>query len=342
MTTAEQIILTSRPAGTVSLDNFASRQTELPGPAQGQILIRLIWMSLDPYMRGRMDNVKSYIPPFEINAPLEAGAVGEVIQSQNDHYTKGDLVMGMLPWASHAVHDGKGLRKLDPSMGPLQASLGALGMPGMTAWAGLTQVAAAKPGDTVLISAATGAVGSVAGQLAKAKGMTVLGVAGGAEKCAYAVDELGYDACFDHYAPNARDLSGMIREAAPQGVDVYFENVGGKTLQAVLPRMNDFGRVALCGMIAWYDGKGLEDAMALPLAWRIILTRRLRVQGFIVTDFQDQTKEFVSEVAPLLMSGKIKQRESVAQGLSAAPEAFISMLTGGNFGKQLVRIGEAP
>ncbi|MEM7439777.1 MAG: NADP-dependent oxidoreductase, partial [Pseudomonadota bacterium] len=231
------------------------------------------------------------------------------------------------------------VRKVDPNMAPISTALGVLGMPGMTAWVGLNEVGAAKEGETVLISAATGAVGGLAGQLAKAKGMRVIGVAGGAEKCAYAVEELGFDACLDHRPGDARSLGKEIRAAAPDGVDLYFENVGGKTLEAVLPNMNDFGRISVCGMIAWYSGQGMGEAPPVPFAWRAILTKRLRVQGFIVTDHAASAGAFMRDVAPMVATGSVKFRETVTDGLENAPEAFLGLLKGANFGKQLVRVG---
>lgn len=343
MTENRQIVLASRPAnGTATTSNFRTENVTLPDPGQGEIAVRLIWMSLDPYMRGRMDDARSYVAPFELDKPLEAGAVAEVTASNSDKFAVGDLVTGMMPWAEHAVLPEAGLRKVDPAHGPIQRSLSVLGMPGMTAWVGLTRIGEAKEGDTVLISAATGAVGSVAGQIAKARGLRVIGVAGGAEKCRIAEEELGYDACLDHRAGDARDLSQRIKEAAPNGVDVYFENVGGKTLSAVVPRINDFGRIAICGMIAWYDGKNADEALPLPAVWVQLLKRRIKAQGFIVSDHAAHTKEFISEVGPLSAAGKISLRETVAEGLDAAPEAFLGMLEGQNLGKQLVRVGADP
>lgn len=342
MTRTRQIVLASRPQGSATTDNFRLEEVALPEPGAGEVAVRLIWMSLDPYMRGRMDDARSYAPPVQLNAPMQAGAVAQVTASGSDRFAVGDIVMGNMPWAEAAVLPADGLRRVDPGHGPIQRSLSVLGMPGMTAWVGLTKIAPTKPGDTVLISAATGAVGSVAGQIAKARGLRVIGVAGGAEKCRFAERELGYDACLDHRAGDAHTLSAAMKAAAPDGIDVYFENVGGKTLEAVIPRMNDFGRIAVCGAIAWYDGKNFDQALPLPSVWVQILRRRLNVRGFIVFDHADAQDDFVAEIAPLVAADRITIRETVADGLDAAPEAFLGLLRGENFGKQLVRIGPDP
>ncbi len=339
---ATAITLASRPSGEPTPDNFRQEERELGDPGAGELLVRVIWLSLDPYMRGRMDDAKSYADPVAIGDVMEGGAVAEVLVSNHDGYAAGDIVTGQIGWTSHAVVSGDELRKLDPKIAPISTALGVLGMPGMTAWAGLNEILKAKEGETILVSAATGAVGGVVGQLAKAKGMRVLGVAGGAEKCAYAVETLGYDACFDHYAPDARELRKQIAGAAPDGVDCYFENVGGKTLEAVTPVLNTYGRIALCGMIAWYSGAGVAEAMPLPKMWRTILTQRLRVQGFIVTDHFDRFGDFLREVAPMVGDGRVAVKEDVTEGLENAPAAFTRMLGGGNFGKTLVRVGADP
>jgi len=234
------------------------------------------------------------------------------------------------------------VRIIDPDVAPISTALGVLGMPGITAWVGLNDIMEAKAGETVVISAATGAVGGLAGQLAKAKGCRVIGVAGGPEKCDFAVTELGYDACLDHKAHDAKALSEALKDAAPDGVDGYFENVGGKTLEAVLARMNVGGRIAVCGMIAWYSGQGVTEAQPLPAVWRNILTRRLTAKGFIIFDHFDRFPAFIEEVAPMVSDGRIVFKESVAEGLEAAPDSFLAMLKGGNFGKQLVRVGADP
>lgn len=342
MESTTRIVLAERPKGPPTVANFRIDTGPMPSPGPGQILVRTIWLSLDPYMRGRMDDAKSYADPVAIGGTMTGGGVGEVIASNAAGFAPGDVVVGVTGWASHAVLEAATTRKLDPNVAPISTALGVLGMPGHTAWVGLTDIAQSKPGETVVVSAATGAVGSVAGQLAKARGQRVIGVAGGPEKCAYAVDELGLDACLDHHSGDARALSAQLKDAAPDGVDVYFENVGGKTLQATIQCMNNGGRIALCGAISWYSGKGIEDAIPSPALWRNILTRRLLVRGFIVFDHTDRYGDFVAEVAPMVASGQIKYRETIAEGLEAAPQAFVAMLEGGNFGKQLVRVGVDP
>ncbi len=338
----QRIVLASRPEGKPTLRNFRLETVDLPEPGPGEMLVRTIWQSLDPYMRGRMDDAKSYAQPVEVGGTMEAGCVAEVIASNIERFKAGDIVVGPVGWATHAVTDGKGYRKVDPKAVPLSTYLGVLGMPGLTAWVGLNEIAQAKDGETIVVSAATGAVGGVVGQLAKAKNMRVIGVAGGARKCTYAVKDLGFDACFDHSAGDAKFLREQIAQAAPDGIDIYYENVGGKTLTAVLPLMNTFGRIPLCGMIAWYSGQGVDEAMRLPAAWRAILVKRLRVQGFIVFDHSDRAGAFFSEVAPMVADGRLRYRETVTDGLENAPQAFLDLLKGGNFGKALVRVGDDP
>ena len=340
MTQANRIVLASRPEGKPGTDNFRHETVDLPAPGEGEMLVRVIWLSLDPYMRGRMDDAKSYAKPVEVGETMEGGCVAEVMESNHPDFKAGQIVNGQFGWCSHAISDGEGVRVVDPDMAPISTALGVLGMPGITAWVGLNDIGRAKDGETIVVSAATGAVGGVVGQLAKAKNMRVIGVAGGPEKCDFAVKELGYDVCLDHHAHDAKGLSEAIREAAPDGVDVYFESVGGKTLEAVLSRMNVGGRIAVCGMIAWYSGQGLKDAQPLPAVWRNILTRRLLVEGFITFDHFHKFPDFVRNVAPMVGDGRVQFKEDVAEGLENAPQAFLEMLEGGNFGKQLVRVGK--
>lgn len=342
MTQAQSITLASRPSGSPMAENFALKTTDLPTPGKGQFLVRIIWLSLDPYMRGRMDDVKSYAEPVAIGGIMEGGAVGEVMASEHPGFAVGDIVTGQFGWTSHAISDGEAVRKVDPDVAPISTALGVLGMPGITSWVGLNEILGGKSGETIVVSAASGAVGGMVCQLARAKGMRVIGVAGGPEKCAFVEQELGCDICLDHRAHDAKELAAAIKDAAPDGVDCYFENVGGKTLEAVLTRMNIGGRIAVCGMIAWYSGQGIADAQPLPAVWRNILTRRLRVQGFIIFDHFHLMGEFQKEVGPMVGSGQIKVKESVTDGLENAPEAFMALLRGGNFGKQLVRVGEDP
>ena len=343
MTQFRRIALAARPDGSPKPSDFRLEEAVLPDPGPGEMLLRTIYMSLDPYMRGRMDDAKSYAAPVPIGGTMEGECVAEVMESNIAGYAAGDIVLARNGWASHGISDGTGVRKIDPGIAPISTALGVLGMPGHTAWVGLNDIGAAKSGETIVVSAATGAVGSLVGQLAKAKGLRVIGVAGGPDKCRYAVDTLGFDACLDHRAAaDARALGEEIKAAAPDGVDIYYENVGGKTLEAVLHCMNTWGRIVVCGMIAWYSGQGVAEAMPAPAVWRNILTRRLRVQGLIIFDHYDRLPAFLDEVAPMVSAGKIQFRETIAEGLDAAPDAFMGLLQGDNFGKQLVKVGADP
>lgn len=333
----QQILLKSRPTGEAGTDNFELVTVETPPLEDDQVLVRHHYLSLDPYMRGRMNDSKSYAVPQPLGTAMIGGTVGEVAESRNARFKPGDAVVGMGGWQLYSVVDANvpgALRKVDTSRIPLSAYLGAVGMPGVTAWYGLVRICEPKPGETVAVSAASGAVGSAVGQLAKARGCRVVGIAGGAEKCAYVVDELGFDACLDYKQhADARSLSKAIKEAAPNGIDGYFENVGGLVLDAVLSRMNAFGRIALCGMIAGYDGQ------AMPITEpRHLLTNRLKLQGFIVSEHMEDWPEALTELGGLVASGRLKYRETVADGLAAAPEAFLGLLKGRNFGKQLVKL----
>ena len=337
MPTNQQILLKSRPTGEASADNFELASGETPALQDGQVLVRHHFLSLDPYMRGRMSDGKSYADPQPLGTPMIGGTVGEVVESRNQRFQPGDKVVGMGGWQLYSVVDAGvpgALRKVDTAHIPLSAYLGAVGMPGVTAWYGLVRICEPKAGETVAVSAASGAVGSAVGQLAKARGCRVVGIAGGAEKCRYVVEELGFDACIDYKQhADARSLSKALKEAAPKGIDGYFENVGGMVLDAVLSRMNAFGRIALCGMIAGYDGQPLP--ITEP---RGLLTNRLKLQGFIVSEHMEDWPEALAELGGLVASGKLKYRESVADGLAAAPEAFLGLLKGHNFGKQLVKL----
>jgi len=346
--TMQRIVLASRPNGQVSSDNFRLETVAMPVPQDGEFLVRVIWLSLDPYMRGRMDDSKSYAASVGIGDPMEGGCVGEVIATRNKHFSVGDFVVDRFGWQSHAVASGSESRKIDPAIAPLSTALGVLGMPGLTAYVGLNTHARPVKGETLVVGAATGAVGSLVGQLAKAQGLRVVGIAGGEEKCAYSVSQLGFDHCLDHRA--AEDAGGLRRQlaqACPDGIDIYFENVGGKTLEAVMPLMNVGGRIPLCGMISWYDAGGLganptAGKNLLPQVWRSILVNRISVRGFIIFDHYDQFPAFLHDVAPLVSNGTLHYRESVADGLQAAPEAFMGLLKGGNFGKQLVAVSPDP
>ena len=342
----QRIVLAKRPEGAPTAENFRLETEPMPAPGEGEVLARVIFLSLDPYMRGRMDDSKSYAEAVAVDATMEGGCVARVEVSNAPGFAPGDIVMGMFGWASHGVAKAKTLLKLDPAAAPISTALGVLGMPGLTAWVGLNDLGRPKAGETLVVSAATGAVGSVVGQLGKIKGLRVVGVAGGAEKCAYAVETLGLDACVDHRAAtDAKALRQALAEACPDGVDIYYENVGGKTLEAVVPLMNVGGRIPVCGMIAWYNrgvlGPGAQPGPdRLPKMWRTILVNRLSVNGFIVLDHFHRFPEFVAEVGGYLRDGRIKYREDIAEGLENAPETFMAMLEGGNFGKQLVKVSE--
>ncbi len=334
MTDALQIVLARRPAGDVTADCFREEKVTLPALADGQVLIRSRFLSLDPYMRPRMTELRSYTPPFELDKPLTGGSVGEVVESKNPRYAKGDTVMGMLNWASHTLHDGKGLRKIDPAVAPLQAHLGVLGMPSFTAWYGMKHICKPKAGETAFVSAATGAVGQVTGQLAKLAGARVVGCAGDDEKCQWAVREAGYDACFNH--KTERDYGAVLDKLCPQGIDSDFENVGGRIFHAVFARLNNFGRLAFCGAISEYQD---ADPIAGPAKMFTIVQRRLTIQGFIVSDHAALMGEFATEVGGLLKAGKLRSRETVIDGLDKAPQAFMGLLKGENFGKLVVKVG---
>ncbi|WP_421955234.1 NADP-dependent oxidoreductase [Polaromonas sp.] len=333
----QQILLDNRPAGEAVAGNFKLVSNETPALQDGQVLVRHHFLSLDPYMRGRMNDSKSYAAPQPLGQVMQGGTVGEVVESRSPKFQPGDKVVGMGGWQQYSVvNTGQpgALRKVDTTHVPLSHYLGAVGMPGVTAWYGLVKIIEPQAGQTVVVSAATGAVGSAFAALAKARGCRAVGIAGGPDKCKYAVEELGFDACIDYKLhKDAASLSAALEDACPKGIDGYFENVGGMVLDAVLPRMNDFGRIALCGMIAGYDGK------PLPLSHpALILTARLKLQGFIVSEHMEVWPEALKELGTLVGTGKLRPRESVAQGIEAAPEAFLGLLKGKNFGKQLVKL----
>ena len=333
----QQYLLVSRPTGEPSVDNFRLQEVPIPALADGQVLVRHHYLSLDPYMRGRMSDAKSYAAPQPLDAVMIGGTVGEVVESRHPKYRAGDTVAGMGGWQRYAVVDAGqpgALRKVDASKVPISAYLGVLGMPGVTGWYGLTQICAPKSGDTVIVSAASGAVGSAVGQLAKARGCRAVGIAGGADKCAYVTGELGFDACVDYKAhPDSKSLNAALKAALPNGADGYFENVGGRILDAVMLRMNEFGRIAVCGMISGYSGESIP--MQYP---QLILQSRLRIEGFIVSEHLDLWPQALAEIGAGIASGAIKYRESIAEGLTSAPEAFLGLLKGKNFGKQLVKL----
>lgn len=331
MSSYQRIVLASRPGGTpVKPEHFRLETVPVPEIGNGQLLVRNHYLSLDPYMRMRMEDAKSYAEPQAVDDTMVGGTVGEVVESKHPDFAVGDKVAGMFGWSEMGVSDGTMLRKVDNSKIPLSAYLGAVGMPGMTAWYGVTQIIRPKPGETVVVSAASGAVGSVVGQLAKNLDCRAVGIAGGPEKCAYVVDRLGFDACIDYKAGN---LAEDIAAATPDGIDGIFENVGGEIFDTCLTRMNPFGRIALCGLIAGYDGQDLSLKNV-----RQFLTMRLSMRGFIIAEHMDLWPQGLKHLGTLVAAGELKYRESVAHGLETAPEAFIGMLKGRNFGKQLVKL----
>jgi NADPH-dependent curcumin reductase CurA len=326
-----QILLASRPEGWVTEANFKLVEAPVPTPGDGQFVVRNHWLSLDPYMRGRMDAVKSYAKYAELGEVMIGGTVGEVIASKHPKFAPGDFVNGAFGWQEYALSDGALARKVDPARAPLSYHLGVLGMPGVTAWMGLLDIAQPKPGETVVVSAASGAVGSVVGQLAKIAGCRAVGIAGGKAKCDYVVNDLGFDACIDHKAGKLHD---DLKAAVPKGIDVDFENVGGEVLDTVLRLMNANGRITICGLVSQYNA---TDAYALKNV-RSVLVNRIRMQGFIVTDRMALWPRALEELGAWVADGKIKYREAVTHGLENAPRAFIGMLCGENFGKQLVKL----
>jgi hypothetical protein len=332
-----QIVLDNRPQGEAVAGNFRLMAVDTPALKDGEVLVRHHYLSLDPYMRGRMNDSKSYAASQPLGEVMIGATVGEVAESKNPKYAVGDKVMGLGGWQEYSVVDGNAvgvLRKVDTTHVPLSHYLGAVGMPGVTAWYGLVKIMAPKAGDTVVVSAATGAVGSAFAALAKARGCRVVGIAGGTEKCRYAVEELGFDMCIDHRGhSDVKSLSEALQEACPNGIDGYFENVGGWIMDAVMLRMNAFSRIALCGMIAGYDGAPLP--MANPA---LILINRMKIEGFIVSEHMEVWPEALKELGTLVGTGKLRPRETVAQGIAAAPEAFLGLLKGRNFGKQLVKL----
>jgi NADPH-dependent curcumin reductase CurA len=333
----QQILLDNRPQGEASVGNFKLVATDTPPLQDGQVLVRHHYLSLDPYMRGRMNDSKSYAQPQPLGEVMIGGTVGEVVESRHPKFAVGDKVVGMGGWQEYSVVDGNVpgmLRRVDTTHVPLSHYLGAVGMPGVTAWYGLVKIIAPKAGETVVVSAATGAVGSAFAALAKARGCRVVGIAGGPDKCRYATEELGFDECIDYRVHgDVKAMAKALKDACPNGIDGYFENVGGYILDAVLLRTNAFARIALCGMIAGYDGQPLP--LANPA---LILVNRLKIEGFIVSEHMEVWPEALQELGTLVGTGKLRPRETVAQGIASAPEAFLGLLKGKNFGKQLVKL----
>jgi NADPH-dependent curcumin reductase len=332
-----RVVLAARPKGEPKDSDFRMEQAEVPSPGDGQVLLRTLYLSLDPYMRGRMNAGPSYAAPVEINGVMEGGTVSEVVESKWSLLSAGDIVLSYSGWQEYAVAKPGGLRKLDPSLAPVSYAVGVLGMPGMTAYTGLLNIGQPKQGETVVVAAAAGAVGSVVGQIAKIKGCRAVGVAGGQEKCDFVRDELGFDACVDHRSSTfAQDL----KAACPKGIDVYFENVGGEVLQAVMPLLNLFARIPVCGLIAYYNAtEAPAGPDRTPMMMGAVLTKRLTFRGFIVSDFNSQYGEFLRDMTTWLGEGKIKYREDIVEGLENAVSAFQGLLRGKNFGKLLVRVG---
>ncbi len=333
--TNRRVVLASRPEGEPSAANFRLETTETGALHEGDVLLRTLYLSIDPYMRGRMSDGPSYAAPVAIGEVMVGATVCEVVESQLPGLQPGQIVSAFTGWQEYAVVPGRGLRKLEPEKGPVSLALGVLGMPGLTAYTGLLNIGDPKQGETVVVSAAAGAVGAVVGQIAKLKGCRTVGIAGGPEKCRYVVEELGFDACVDHRSPTLYD---DLKAACPAGVDVYFENVGGKVLESVLPRMNDFSRMPVCGLISQYNQTELPpgpDRTAVLM--RAVLTRRIRIQGFIVLDYASQMSDFLRDVSGWLRDGKIRYKEDIVDGLENAPEALFGVLQGRNFGKMLVR-----
>lgn len=332
-----RVVLASRPSGMPSPRNFRLEEIEEPLVPQGGVRLKTLFFSLDPYMRGMMDEGDSYVEALNPGDVMEGGAVSEVIASQLPGFTPGDVVLGYSGWQAYSQSDGRGLRKIDPGLAPVSTALGVLGMPGMTAYTGLLNIGGPKPGETLVVAAASGAVGSAVGQIGKLKGCRVVGIAGGPEKTRYLGEELGFDVALDHRAP---DFADRLRAACPKGIDIYFENVGGRIWDLVCPRLNNFARVPVCGLIAQYNGLPPRrlDVPSVPELLEDVLVKRLRIQGFIVTDYAAQEQDFLRDMGCWVASGQVKYREDVVAGIDSAVSAFIGLLQGRNFGKLLVKL----
>jgi NADPH-dependent curcumin reductase len=334
-----QIVLAARPRGAPQKDDFRMEEFVLPEPGEGELLLATRFLSLDPYMRGRMDDRKSYAPPTPIGGVMEGEIVAQVVQSRHAGYQAGDYVVSRLGWRTHALSAGSGLTKLDARFSPITTALGVLGMPGFTAYAGLLSIGKPEPGETVVVAAASGPVGSLVGQIAKIKGARAVGIAGGPDKCAYVKEALGFDAAIDHRSPN---FPQQLAAACPDGIDIYFELVGGAVWQAVLPLLNDHARVPVCGLIAQYNGPGGNKQPGyLPETMREILSRSLTLRGFIFHEFSEQQPRFLGDVSAWISEGRVRFREDIVRGLANAPEAFIGMLEGRNFGKLIVAVDDS-
>ncbi len=332
-----RIVLAARPVGMPTPQDFRLETADVPRPGDGEVLLRTVWLSLDPYMRGRMSAAKSYAKPVEIGEVMTGGTVSEVLESNSPGLAKGDMVVGIGGWQEYAVLPGSEVQKIDPSAFPPSYALGVLGMPGLTAYVGLLDIGQPKAGETVVVSAAAGAVGSIVGQIAKIKGCRAVGIAGGPDKCAHVRDALGFDACVDYKAP---DFQAQLKAACPDGIDVYFDNVGGDVADACLALMNTHGRMPVCGRIANYNDTELPPGPnKVPMVMGLVLVRRLKIQGFIIFDHWHRMPDFHRDVGGWLKDGRIRWREDVVEGLEKAPDAFIGLLKGRNLGKLLVRVG---
>jgi NADPH-dependent curcumin reductase len=331
-----QVLLASRPVGRPSPDNFEFVQTPIPNPGEGQVLLKIRYLSLDPYMRGRMSAAKSYAASVEIGQVMEGGTVAEVLESRHPDYAAGDMVLSYSGWQAHALSDGSDLRKLDPLQAPVTTALGVLGMPGFTAYAGLLTLGRPKPGETVVMAAASGPVGATVGQIAHIKGARAVGIAGGPDKCALVRDAFGFDVALDHRSPT---FAEELQAACQDGIDVYFENVGGKVWDAVFPLLNTFARIPVCGLVAQYNSTGPFDGPdRVPILMRDVLTKSLTIRGFIQREFHAQRPAFYREMAQWIAEGRVKYQEDIVDGLESAPKAFIGMLEGRNFGKLIVQV----
>ncbi|MEV4235781.1 MULTISPECIES: NADP-dependent oxidoreductase [unclassified Nocardia] len=338
MVESTRIVLASRPEGAPNPANFRIETAALPEPGAGEVLLRTLYLSLDPYMRGRMSAAKSYAAPVEIGDVMVGGTVAEVLESRDPSLAKGDVVQAYSGWQTHQIAPASGLRKLDPDKAPISTALGVLGMPGFTAYSGLLKIGQPKAGETLVVAAASGPVGSAVGQIARIKGVRAVGIAGGPEKCAYVREELGFDAAIDHRAP---DFADQLGAAVPDGIDIYFENVGGAVADAVYPLLNTYARVPVCGLIANYNVTGAAAGPdRLPDFYGRILTKSLTVRGFIQSEFvREMYKDFLREMSGWITENRVRYREDIVEGLEHAPEAFIGMLEGRNFGKLVVRVG---
>lgn len=333
---ASRIVLVSRPTGEIEPTHFRTESFDPPKPGAGEVLLKTLWLSVDPYVHGRIKETASYTPPTPIGAVIEGGAVSEVLESNSPDFKSGDIVLGRAGWATHSVEKAEGLRRIDPSIAPVSTALGVLGMPGSTAYFGLLDIGQPKPGETVVVAAASGAVGSVVGQIAKLKGARAVGIAGGPEKCKLVKEYFGFDDCVDHRDP---DLADKLKAACPNGINVYFENVGGKVLEAVLPNLANHARIPVCGVISYYGGvTGGDEFTPLQRFMRMMLVKRMMVKGFIVGEYAPRRAEFERDMSQWVREGKVKWREDVADGLDKAPAVLLGLTSGKNVGKAVVKV----